>query len=130
MSTELLIRSHSQTVPYTHVQQPESVNETQITTLILFCRIMPPESKLAEASSSSEQRGSRSIPGTAAIASREEEEEEAETAAPVPPLPLEVIERNRLTVAEIRALPRFKDHTPGEPNKVHPLAVYLRMLLG
>ncbi len=36
----------------------------------------------------------------------------------VPPLPIQVIERNRLSEAEIAALPRFKDHTPGEPSEV------------
>lgn len=36
----------------------------------------------------------------------------------VPPLPIQVIERNRLTEMEIRALPRFKDYTPGTPSKV------------
>jgi len=35
-----------------------------------------------------------------------------------PPLPVEVIERNRLTLAEILVLPRFRDYTPGEPSKV------------
>ena len=36
----------------------------------------------------------------------------------IPPLPLEVLERNSLSEAEIRALPRFADYTPGEPSKV------------
>ena len=35
-----------------------------------------------------------------------------------PPLPVEVIERNRLTLAEILTLPRFRDYKPGEPSKV------------
>lgn len=34
------------------------------------------------------------------------------------PLPVQVIERNRLNIAEIRALPRFRDYSPGTPNKV------------
>ena len=34
------------------------------------------------------------------------------------PLPVQIIERNRLSVAEIRALPRFRDYRPGVPNKV------------
>ena len=34
------------------------------------------------------------------------------------PLPVQVIERNRLSVAEIRALPRFRDYSPGAPSKV------------
>ena len=34
------------------------------------------------------------------------------------PLPVQIIERNRLSVAEIRALPRFKDYSPGTPNEV------------
>ena len=34
------------------------------------------------------------------------------------PLPLQVVERNRLSVAEIRALPRFKDYSAGEPSNV------------
>ena len=40
--------------------------------------------------------------------------------APAPPwpLPVQVIERNRLSVPEIRALPRFKDYNPGVPSKV------------
>ena len=43
------------------------------------------------------------------------------------PLPLQVVERNRLSVAEIRALPRFKDYSAGEPSNVrsHPLALSL-----
>ena len=34
------------------------------------------------------------------------------------PLPVQVIERNRLTLAEILTLPRFRDYRPGEPSKV------------
>ena len=34
------------------------------------------------------------------------------------PLPVQVIERNRLSVAEIQALPKFRDYSPGIPNKV------------
>ena len=33
-------------------------------------------------------------------------------------LPIQVIERNRLTEAEIRALPRFRNYQPGPPTKV------------
>ncbi len=33
-------------------------------------------------------------------------------------LPVQVIERNRLTEAEIRALPRFRNYQPGPPTKV------------
>ena len=33
-------------------------------------------------------------------------------------LPPQVIERNRLSEAEIRALPRFNKYSPGEPSKV------------
>ena len=40
---------------------------------------------------------------------------------PIEPLPIQVIERNRLSVAEIRALPRFKDYSPGVPTKVNGL---------
>lgn len=36
----------------------------------------------------------------------------------IPPLPLEVLERNRLSETEIRAIPRFANYTPGEPSKV------------
>ena len=34
------------------------------------------------------------------------------------PLPVQVIERNRLTLAEILTLPRFRDYRSGEPSKV------------
>ena len=37
------------------------------------------------------------------------------------PLPIQVIERNRLSEAEIAALPRFKGHNPGEPSEVRQL---------
>ena len=42
----------------------------------------------------------------------------------VSPLPAQVVERNRLTVAEIRTLPRFVDYSPGIPSRVSvsPLA--------
>ncbi|XP_064404701.1 RNA-binding protein 41-like isoform X2 [Halichondria panicea] len=39
-------------------------------------------------------------------------------------LPIQVIERNRLTEAEIRALPRFRNYQPGPPTKV----LYLKNL--
>ena len=38
-------------------------------------------------------------------------------------VPLEQIERNRLTVDEIRQLDRFKNYTPGTPSKVSYLSV-------
>lgn len=38
------------------------------------------------------------------------------------PLPVQVIERNRLTLAEILTLPRFRDYRPGEPSKVRDIA--------
>lgn len=41
------------------------------------------------------------------------------------PLPAQIIERNRFTEAEIRALPRFKSYTPGFPNKVCMYVCYL-----
>ena len=48
----------------------------------------------------------------------------ATTGIPLPlapePLPVQVIERNRLSMAEIRALPRFRDYSPGTPSKVIP----------
>lgn len=91
-------------------------------TQILLYRIMSLESKLAKATSNPDQRGNKSVSGTATTISGEEDGE-VETAAQVLPLPLEVIERNRRTVAEIRALPRFKDYTPGEPNKVCTLSL-------
>lgn len=54
-----------------------------------------------------------------AVGAKTEEEEEGVGGAGVPPpLPVEVIERNRLTLAEILVLPRFRDYTPGEPSKV------------
>ena len=34
------------------------------------------------------------------------------------PLPPQVIERNRLSEAEIRSLPRFTNYSPGKPSKV------------
>jgi hypothetical protein len=34
------------------------------------------------------------------------------------PLPVQVLERNRLSETEIKAIPRFADYTPGEPNRV------------
>lgn len=38
--------------------------------------------------------------------------------AEVTPLPIQVIERNRLSAAEIAALPRFKGHSVGDPSQV------------
>lgn len=38
--------------------------------------------------------------------------------ASIEPLPVQVIERNRLSLEEIRKLPRFEDYTPGLPSKV------------
>ena len=38
--------------------------------------------------------------------------------SPVPLLPVPVIERHKLTPAEIRALPRFGKYDPGTPSKV------------
>ena len=48
----------------------------------------------------------------------EEEAAPEESSHDVLPLPVQVIERNRLTEMEIRALPRFKDYTHGTPSKV------------
>ena len=36
----------------------------------------------------------------------------------VQPLPLQIIERHKLTVAQLKARPRFRDYCPGEPSKV------------
>ena len=38
----------------------------------------------------------------------------------VPALPLQVIERNRLSAEQIKQLPRFKNYSPGEPTPVSP----------
>lgn len=35
-------------------------------------------------------------------------------------LPLQLIQRNRLTTEQIRQLPRFKDYSPGSPSSVRP----------
>lgn len=35
-------------------------------------------------------------------------------------LPLQLIQRNRLTTDQIRQLPRFKDYSPGSPSSVRP----------
>ena len=43
--------------------------------------------------------------------------------ASIEPLPVQVIERNRLSLEEIRKLPRFGDYAPGLPSKVNPCAV-------
>lgn len=43
--------------------------------------------------------------------------EGAAAAMPLP-LPVQVIERNRLTLAEILTLPKFRDYRSGEPSKV------------
>ena len=48
----------------------------------------------------------------------EEEAAPEDSSHDVLPLPVQVIERNRLTEMEIRALPRFKDYTHGTPSKV------------
>ena len=48
----------------------------------------------------------------------EEEKEGEEKGGVVQPLPREVVARNRLTEAEIRALPRFRRYSTGEPTKV------------
>lgn len=49
---------------------------------------------------------------------------EIECAEPKPttlePIPLDVIEKYRITVDEIRQLERFKDYSPGRPSKVRP----------
>ena len=78
---------------------------------------MSSESKPLEAVKHYQQLGGKSALETSA---REDDED---TESLPPPLPLEVIERNRFTVAEIQALPRFKDYAPGEPNKVYPPVV-------
>ena len=36
----------------------------------------------------------------------------------VPALPLQLIERNRLSTEQIKQLPRFKNYSPGEPTSV------------
>lgn len=56
---------------------------------------------------------------------KEEEEEETEGGKTkerdmIPALPLQLIQRNRLTTDQIRLLPRFKNYSPGEPSSVRP----------
>ena len=46
------------------------------------------------------------------------------------PLPVQVIERNRLTLAEILTLPRFQDYRPGEPSKVRDSLRDLSLAVG
>ena len=46
------------------------------------------------------------------------------------PLPVQVIERNRLTLAEILTLPRFRDYRPGEPSKVRDSLRDLSLAVG
>ena len=46
------------------------------------------------------------------------------------PLPVQVIERNRLTLAEILTLPRFRDYRPGEPSKVRDSLKGLSLAVG
>ena len=38
----------------------------------------------------------------------------------VPALPLQLIERNRLSTEQIKQLPRFKNYSPGKPTSVSP----------
>ncbi|KAL5460384.1 hypothetical protein EMCRGX_G033830 [Ephydatia muelleri] len=54
------------------------------------------------------ERGEEALP---------EQREEEDPAGNVP-LPPQVIERHRLTVEQLKALPRFRDYCPGEPSKV------------
>lgn len=44
-------------------------------------------------------------------------------------LPEEVIARHRLSLAEIRALPRFSRYDPGEPSKVCACVLHLTVLI-
>ena len=46
------------------------------------------------------------------------------------PLPVQVIERNRLTLAEILTLPRFRGYRPGEPSKVRDSLRDLSLAVG
>lgn len=43
----------------------------------------------------------------------------SDAAQDVTPLPLQVLERNRLTEVEIRAMPKFSSYSPGNPSKVN-----------
>ena len=75
----------------------------------LLCSVIPDKSSVSEGV-------------TAGAGVRKELEKEAvATSSSIlapEPLPIQIIERNRLSVAEIRALPRFRDYSPGVPNKV------------
>lgn len=77
----------------------------------------------------------RVIPGgEIGASSRESGDATLEGHERVTPLPIQVIERNRLSKAELAALPRFKGHDPGEPSEVSIelkkiLEVYLLSLL-
>lgn len=44
-----------------------------------------------------------------------------EDATTIIPLPSQVVERNRLSETEIRALPKFSNYSPGEPSKVQAI---------
>lgn len=43
----------------------------------------------------------------------------------VPALPLQLMQRNRLSVDQIRQLPRFKNYSPGKPSCVRPHPLHL-----
>ena len=45
----------------------------------------------------------------------------------VPALPLQVIERNRLTTDQIRKLPRFASYSPGQPTSVSESTSHLEV---
>lgn len=54
----------------------------------------------------------------------EEDRQDLVSRCAIAPLPVEVLERNRLSAAEIRAVPRFTNYAQGEPSKVGSRSTY------
>ena len=87
--------------------------------IINVCRIMPEADGRRHSKRTVAAQVNKAEVSQPAVGAKTEEEEEGVGGAGVPPpLPVEVIERNRLALAEILVLPRFRDYTPGEPSKV------------
>ena len=92
--------------------------------LCVHCRIMPSHTPYKVELKLKEQEHQSELQRSPSPATGEEEDKDGYNPnsppqlACIEPLPVQVIERNRLSVEEIRKLPRFEDYSPGLPSKV------------
>lgn len=95
-----------------------------VTRSCLLFSVIPATSSSTGETTPPQGEDSDSVPGgddtedTAPRRKHAEDRQDVVSRCDIAPLPVEVLERNRLSAAEIRAVPRFTNYAQGEPSKV------------